>query len=62
MKTVKYNFHVSTKYVGSEVSEDIKFEVEDDATTEEIEEIADDLFKDWLWENIDGGFTLSSEL
>lgn len=49
----KFEFSVSTRYVGSEVEETIEIEIPDDATENEIEEIVQQRYDDWLWNNID---------
>lgn len=48
MKRVK--FYVATNKVGSKVEE--VMEVEDSITNEELEE----LFKEWVWNNVDANF------
>ena len=51
----KIKLYVSTGMVGSEIEEVI--EIEDDATEEEIKEMA----KDWLFNTIDWGYWEDNE-
>jgi len=53
-----YEFSVSTHYVGSEVSDKIELEFDDDATEEEIEKEVEDNWCDWRNEQCDGGWKL----
>ena len=56
MKTIKIRLNVSTIYVGSNYEEEIEFEVEDDATEEEIQAEKEEIAKDWLFENVNWGW------
>lgn len=64
MSKYKYNFYVSTGYVGSKISEDIDLvddwnhsEDELDAMSEEeLEELVGELYDEWLGNNINSGF------
>ena len=56
MKTIKFKFTVSTRYVGSEVEEEIDIDFDDDATEEEIEKEVKERWVDWRNENSDGGW------
>ena len=56
MKTIKIRLNVSTIYVGSNYEEEIEFEVEDDATEEEIQAEKEEIVKDWLFENVNWGW------
>ncbi|MDY2572716.1 MAG: hypothetical protein SOW67_01395 [Fusobacterium necrophorum] len=69
MSKYKVKFYVSTRYVGSEIEEDIDL-VEDYGFSEEEakklledkdEERLKDLFNEWVWENIDGGWVKLEE-
>jgi len=51
----KYLFSVSTNRVGSKVREIV--ELDDDLTEEEVEE----LWKEWVWENIEAFFLEGEE-
>lgn len=61
MRTITIEMTVSTKYVGSEVTSEFSFEVEDDATPQEIEEMANDITREWMHENINWGFEIKSD-
>jgi len=58
MKIIKAEMNVSTGYVGSMVKEIVEVEVEDDASKEEIEAEVEEYFKEWLWGNIDSGWSI----
>lgn len=58
MKTLKYEFTVSTRYVGSQSTEEYEIEVEDGATAEEIEIQVEAAYKDWVSNEIEGGWKL----
>lgn len=49
--TKVYKFSISTRYVGSTVTED--FEFDDDVEESEVQAT----WEEWVWNNIDGGFT-----
>jgi hypothetical protein len=53
---VKFEFRVGTRYVGSTVKDTLEFDIDDDATEEEIEEIANEAWRDWMNNEIDGGW------
>lgn len=47
----KYQFEVSTRYVGSGVKETIEIELDNDLTEEEIENEVQEYYEEWLMEN-----------
>lgn len=53
---VKIKLFVGTRYLGSDVTEEIEVEYPDNATEKEIEEIKEKEFQDWLWDNINCGW------
>jgi hypothetical protein len=57
MKVIKIAVQVSTRYVGSRVEEVIDVYVEDDATEKEIEQAKDDTAMEWMFEQIDWGWS-----
>lgn len=59
MKEIKFKVSVSTMYVGSLVSDEISVNVPEDATEDEIEEIVGEEAKEWLWENINFGYSIN---
>lgn len=56
MITKKYHFSISTNKVGSETSDIVELQFDDDATLEEIENQVTEIYTDWLFENNNGGF------
>ena len=50
---IKIKVSVRTNRQGSDCSDVLEFEVEDDATAEEIEEAKDRETKEWMYERID---------
>lgn len=61
MRKITIEMSVGTRFVDSEVTEEFSFEVEDDATLEEINEEANDITRDWMHENINWGFEIKSD-
>ena len=57
MKKVKAHYYVSTKYVGSERTEDVELEVPDEATENEIDDIIFHDYEEWVWNTIETGWT-----
>lgn len=57
-KTLKVIVHVSTNRVGSEVSDEIEVEVDDNATPDEIEDAVEFEAKEWMWNNVEFGFAV----
>jgi hypothetical protein len=55
---IKIKANVSTRYVGSIVEDEFEIDVDDDSTEEEIEKIAEDVTRDWMFEQIDWGYTI----
>ena len=60
MKRV-YEFNIGTRYVGSEVVDEMEFDFDDDATEEEMEKEVEEYWLDWRNNNCDGGWRLISE-
>jgi hypothetical protein len=54
---IEFEVYVSTCYVGSKVKETLTLDIEDDATTEEIEQAKEDMARDWMFHNIEWGWT-----
>lgn len=54
-----YKFYVETRYVGSRVTEDIELDFDDDATEEEIESEVEEVYKDWMSNECEGGWEIS---
>jgi hypothetical protein len=53
-----YEFSISTRYVGSEVKEEIEIEFDDGISEEQINHIVDDYWINWRDNNMDGGWEL----
>lgn len=53
---LKFEFSIGTRYVGSDVKDEIELEFDDDATEQEIESQVEEVYKDWVWEQVDGGW------
>lgn len=55
----KYEFRVSTGYVGCKITKIVEIDEDELAgmTEEEIEEYVEKEWAQWVWENIDGGFS-----
>lgn len=57
MKTI--TFTVATNKVGSKVSDTFTFEqlgIDENLTGDELENELNELWQDWIWNNIDGGY------
>jgi len=52
-----YEFSVSTRYAGSKVVDEIELEFPDNASEEEIERDVESAWKDWMSDEIDGGWS-----
>ncbi|MEZ2661606.1 DUF7167 family protein [Aneurinibacillus aneurinilyticus] len=55
----KYEFRVSTGYVGCKRTEIVEIDEDDlmGKTEKEIEKYVEKEWADWVWKNIDGGFS-----
>ena len=55
----KFKFSVSTGYVGSKREEIVEIDDEDleGLTPEEQDKLVQEVYDDWLWENIDTGWS-----
>lgn len=58
-KIVKFKMSVGTNYVGSTVRDYAELEFDDDISEEEIEEEIEEYYKEWMWNNIDGGWYIT---
>lgn len=56
MKTIIFEMHLHTGFVGAEYNEIGEIEVDDDATSYEIEEQVEEYTREWVYERIDWGF------
>jgi divalent metal cation (Fe/Co/Zn/Cd) transporter len=55
---IKIKALVSTRYVGSTVEDEFEIEVDDNSTEEEIQQIADEEVKQWMFEQIEWGYEI----
>lgn len=53
---LKFEFSIGTRYVGSTARDTVELEFDDDATDEEIEAAAEEAWKEWMWNEVDGGW------
>ncbi|MBL0317483.1 MAG: hypothetical protein IPP69_17630 [Flavobacteriales bacterium] len=56
MKVIKITVQVSTRYVGSQVEDELEVYVADDATEQEIETAKEDAAREWVFGQIDWGW------
>ena len=56
MQKIKFEFHVSTHFVNSTAKDIVELEFEDDATEEEIEDEVAEAYKDWMNNEVEGGW------
>lgn len=56
MKIIKVLAHVSTRYVGSKVEDELEIYVEDDATEQKIETAKEDMVREWMFDQIEWGW------
>ena len=57
MITRKFKFSIATNYINSECSEDVVLHFDDDATEQQIEDEANQIYTEWLFENNHGSLT-----
>lgn len=58
MRIIKAEFRVSSRYVNTEYKETIEFEFEEDSTEDEIGKEIQEVFEQWVWENIDASYEI----
>ena len=57
-RIIKVNFHVSTGIVGSDRSEVVEIEVDEDFTEDEINEAIEEEYNDWMYNKLDTCWTI----
>lgn len=57
MKVIKVMANVSTRYIGSRCEDEIEVYVDDNATDEEIEKAKEAAVREWMFEQINWGWT-----
>jgi hypothetical protein len=58
MKKIKLNFYVSTNIVGSQKEEIIEIEVDENLTKQEVNDIIEEEYKEWMYNNLDTCWTI----
>ena len=61
MKIIKVKFWIGTRYVGSDVEEEVEIEVDEDASEMEIENSIEDYYIDWSQENSSQGWEIQED-
>jgi hypothetical protein len=56
MAEIKVEFYVMTNKLGSEVSETLVIEVDDDASEKDIQDAKDEIGYEWVMQNIEWGY------
>jgi hypothetical protein len=57
-RIIKVTFNLSIGFLNAERTGDFEFEVEDNATDEEINNTLEEYWQDWIWNYIDGGWEI----
>ncbi len=57
---IKVEFYVSTRYVGSDVREEIELDVPENLTENELDDFIRPIYEDWAWEALDSGWQIIS--
>jgi hypothetical protein len=60
-RIIKGNLSLSIGLANSERIDDFEFEVDDNATDEEINDTIQEYWRDWIWNFIDGGWKIESD-
>ena len=60
-RIIKGTLKLSLGYPGAEQIGDFKFEVDDNTTDREINDIIQEYWRDWIWNFIDGGWDIKSD-
>jgi hypothetical protein len=58
MKKIKVNFYVSTNVVGSEKEEVVEIEVDENLTEQEVNDIIDEEYTEWMYNELDSCWTI----
>lgn len=61
MRKIKGTFSLSIGFNNADRFEDFEIEVEDDAEEGYIEEVIHEMWVDFVWERVDGGWTIESD-
>lgn len=60
-RIIKGNLSLSIELANAERIDDFEFEVDDNATDEEINDTIEEYWRDWIWNFIDGGWDIKSD-
>lgn len=60
-RIIKGNLSLSIGLANAERIDDFEFEVDDNATDEEINDTIEEYWRDWIWNFIDGGWEIESD-
>ena len=60
-RIIKVNLSLSIGLANAERIDDFEFEVDDNATDEEINDTIEEYWRDWIWNFIDGGWDIKSD-
>ena len=60
-RVIKGTLNLSIGISNAEQTDDFEFEIDDDATKEEIDDTIQEYWRDWIWNFIDGGWEIESD-
>ena len=60
-RIIKGNLSLSIGLANAERIDDFEFEVDDNATDEEINDTIEEYWRDWIWNFIDGWWDIKSD-
>ena len=60
-RVIKGELTLSIGLANAERTDDFEFEVDDNATDEEINDSIEEYWRDWIWNFIDGGWDITSD-
>lgn len=60
-RIIKGTLNLSIGLANAERTDDFEFEVDDNATNEEINDTIEEYWRDWIWNFIDGGWEIESD-
>lgn len=60
-RIIKGTINLSIGLANAKRTNDFEFEVDDNATDEEINDTIEEYWRDWIWNFIDGGWTITSD-
>jgi len=60
-RVIKGILTLSIGFPSAERTDDFEFEVDDNATDEEINDTIEEYWRDWIWNFIDGGWEIESD-